>query len=73
MSRRWLLALAVLQTPSGKAVYLIEDPGKIRVLAEGPLDLACGPQKPAMHVRIEFTPAAMGTGVNGVVRAIEVL
>jgi hypothetical protein len=64
-------ATLVLQTPQGKRSYLIEDPGKIEVIArEGgrQMDLHCGPQQP-VRVRIEYAPVAGGE-TDGLVRLL---
>jgi len=66
-------ARMILETASGKQVFLIEDPGHIAITsgASGPVDMACGPQKIPAKVEIGYVrPAADQTDVQGVVRTL---
>ncbi|MBN8734085.1 MAG: hypothetical protein J0L64_26345 [Acidobacteria bacterium] len=59
----------------GKLVKLgVADPGKVVFMGGGELTLACGVQKPARRVRVEYrTKADAKTGVAGEVAVIEFL
>jgi hypothetical protein len=63
----------ILETVSGRKVFLIEDPGKIAISAAngGPVELACGEQKTSLRVEVGYDqPPANLAGVNGVVRTL---
>jgi tetratricopeptide (TPR) repeat protein len=71
-------AKLVLETTSGKKVFLVEDPSNVRVAGRSTetIDLSCGPQKPA-GVRIDYDRPASGRpdiasrpDMEGVVRLI---
>lgn len=67
-------ASVVLQTATGRKVFLIQDPNGIVVTGKdtGQVDLTCGPQKNPPKMRIQYrlmTPAK--PGVAGTVREIE--
>jgi hypothetical protein len=61
-----------VQTGPKAVVVMIRDPGKIVIAGGGERSLACGPQRPAREVTIEYTPnrdAKLGTA--GDVQVIE--
>ena len=65
-------ARLVIETTSGKKVFLVEDPSNVRVAGRSTetIDLSCGPQKPA-GVRIEYDrPASGRPDIEGIVKLI---
>jgi hypothetical protein len=66
-------ARMVVETAAGRKVFLIEDPGKVAITAgsDGPVDMACGPQKTAVRVEVSYDrPRAGQTGIEGLVRTL---
>jgi tetratricopeptide (TPR) repeat protein len=66
-------ARMVVETAGGRKVFLIEDPGKVAITAgsQGPVDMTCGPQKPAARVEISYDrPRAGQSGIDGLVRTL---
>ncbi len=65
-------AKLVLETPSGKKFFLVEDPSNVRISyqSDETVDLPCGPHPP-VKVLIEYTrPGSAQPGIDGVVGAI---
>ena len=66
-------ARMVLETPAGRKVFLIQDPGNVAITAgsAGPADLQCGPQKSPAKIEIGYDPPSPNqSGVDGVVRTL---
>ena len=62
----------VVDTGKGKKGFLIPDPNQVVIVgrAGGKVDLNCGPQTPAAHVRLEYTPATAGVDADGVLKIL---
>ncbi len=66
-------ARMVIETEAGRKVFLIEDAGKVAITSgsNGPVDMACGPQKRPARIEIGFDqPRADQAGIDGVVRTL---
>jgi Flp pilus assembly protein TadD len=61
----------VIEVDGGKQVYLIQDPGRIVIKTGGraTMDLACGPQKEPVSVRVEYGPSSQ-PGIRGIVKTL---
>jgi Tfp pilus assembly protein PilF len=64
-------AQMVIEVNGAREVYLIEDPGKITITTggRGTVDLACGPQKQPVTVKVEYRPSGQ-PGIKGVIRTL---
>jgi hypothetical protein len=66
-------ARMILETGTGRKVFLIADAGKVVILSggEGTVDMVCGKQKNPVNVRVEYTePASNQAGVDGLVATL---
>jgi tetratricopeptide (TPR) repeat protein len=66
-------ARMIVETDAGRKTFLIEDPAKVAITSgsNGPVDMTCGPQKPAAKVEIGYdAPRAGQTGIDGIVRTL---
>jgi tetratricopeptide (TPR) repeat protein len=63
----------IVETATGRKVFLIDDSNHVAIVARnaGPVDMACGPQKPPAKVTVGYEPAhADQTGIDGLVRSL---
>jgi hypothetical protein len=61
----------VVDTSQGKKAFLIPDPKQVAIVgrAGGKAELSCGPQAPT-QVKIDYTPAAPGAEVDGILKVL---
>lgn len=65
-------ARMTIETAAGRKVFLIEEAGKVAIVAgsNGPVDMSCGPQKAPVTVQIGYDQPSANQAVDGVVRTI---
>jgi len=66
-------ARMILETASGRKVFLIEDPGNVVITGQGDwhMDMTCGPQKNRPKVEIGYgQPRANQKGIDGIVSSL---
>jgi len=63
----------IVETPAGKKVFLINDPGKVAILggSDGPIDMTCGVQKNPRNVEVGYSPLSPSQpGLDGIVKTL---